>query len=208
VETIPVQSPSPKILCGECGGSYPVQDLARFGTHLVCANCKPGYVQRMREGVQAAGVTMTGVHYGGFWIRLLATFLDSLIMSVVVVPVAAAIGLSTGIFTHFDPQDTSSIARLLGLELGLGSFGLLIGLLYQGYFVSQKGATPGKMVLGLRIVNAADGSNLSLARAIGRYFAYMLSGIVLYIGYIIAAFDSEKRALHDHICATRVIYKR
>ena len=45
-------------------------------------------------------------------------------------------------------------------------------------------------------------------RAVGRYFAQWLSAFILYIGYIIAGFDSEKRALHDHICDTRVIYTR
>jgi len=40
-----------------------------------------------------------------------------------------------------------------------------------------------------------------------RFFATMLSQLTLYIGYIIAAFDDEKRSLHDHICDTRVVYK-
>ncbi|HET6371045.1 MAG TPA: RDD family protein, partial [Nitrospiria bacterium] len=43
--------------------------------------------------------------------------------------------------------------------------------------------------------------------ACGRYFAEILSGIILCIGYIMAAFDDEKRALHDRICGTRVIKK-
>jgi len=204
--TTPAESATPKMFCGECGGSYPVQDLARFGNHFVCVNCKPGYVQRMREGVQPVGATMSGVHYGGFWIRTLALMIDGLILGVVTVPVAMILVFGSGGF-HIDPQNPD-IGKILTLEAGIGLFSLMVGLLYQGYFVSQKGGTPGKLALGLKIVNAADGSYLSVGKAIGRYFAYMLSGIILYIGYIIAGFDSEKRALHDHICGTRVIYKR
>jgi len=52
-----------------------------------------------------------------------------------------------------------------------------------------------------------DGGPVSYGRATGRFFAEILSGMVCYIGYIIAGFDSQKRSLHDHICSTRVIYK-
>jgi uncharacterized RDD family membrane protein YckC len=60
------------------------------------------------------------------------------------------------------------------------------------------------MALGLKIVTVS-GERMSVARTIGRYFAHSLSGLILYIGYIMAAFDDQKRALHDHICSTRVI---
>jgi len=193
------------MFCGECGGSYAIPDLARFGSHFVCVNCKPAYVQRLREGVQPVGAAMAGVRYGGFWMRALALFIDGLIMGVVTVPVAVLTILAMG-GMHFDPQNPD-ILKILGLEAIIGGFGLAVGLCYQAYFVSKRGGTPGKLVLGLRIINAADGSNLSAGKAIGRYFCYFIDSIVLYIGYIIAAFDSEKRALHDHICGTRVIYK-
>ena len=53
-----------------------------------------------------------------------------------------------------------------------------------------------------------NGGPIGLGRAFGRYFAKILSGLILMIGYIMAAFDSEKRALHDMICDTRVIRAR
>jgi len=68
-------------------------------------------------------------------------------------------------------------------------------------------ATPGKLALGLRIVRA-DGSKLSHGRIIGRFFAEKLSAFVFFIGYLIAAFDDQKRALHDMICDTRVVRRR
>ena len=53
-----------------------------------------------------------------------------------------------------------------------------------------------------------DGSPVSYLRALGRYFGKLLSYLICSIGFIIAAFDDEKRGLHDHICSTRVIRVR
>jgi len=190
------------MFCGECGGAYPVQDLARFGNNLVCINCKPGFVQRMREGVQPLGSTLSGVKYGGFWIRALALFIDGLIVSVVTIPVFLLILLGSGGLRNFDPQNPP--IALFGLGY---LFVLAMICAYHVWFVSAKGGTPGKLALGLQVVTVA-GNRLSLAHAIGRFFAIMLSHFTFYIGFIIAGFDSEKRALHDHLCGTRVIYKR
>jgi uncharacterized RDD family membrane protein YckC len=82
--------------------------------------------------------------------------------------------------------------------------GLGIGLLYNWYFISRHAATPGKMALGLKIVRP-NGVPLTDGRIIGRFFAEWISGIVLYIGYIMAGLDDQKQALHDRICDTRVI---
>jgi uncharacterized RDD family membrane protein YckC len=199
--TAPVENLSPKAYCGECGGAYPLQDLARFGNQFVCANCKPAYIQRMREGVQPIGTPMAGVVYGGFWIRFLAVIIDGIIMGVVIFPISFAVGFGLGRSGGMDPANPP-IAQIALLELGI----LALALVYQVWFNTQKGGTPGKLVLGLRVVTT-DGKFMTVPRAIGRFFAYILSGMVFYIGYIIAGFDSEKRALHDHICSTRVIRK-
>ena len=83
---------------------------------------------------------------------------------------------------------------------------LVANIGYQIFFLGKYGATLGKMACGLRVVTA-DGGKISYGRATGRAFAEMLSGIICYIGYIMIAFDDQKRGLHDHICNTRVIYK-
>jgi uncharacterized RDD family membrane protein YckC len=72
--------------------------------------------------------------------------------------------------------------------------------------VGRWGATLGKMALGVKIVRA-DGGRVGYGRAFGRGWAWVLSEIILFIGFIIAGFDSKKRALHDYICDTRVIWK-
>ncbi|MCD6052750.1 MAG: domain containing protein [Verrucomicrobia bacterium] len=80
----------------------------------------------------------------------------------------------------------------------------IISIAYTIFFIGAYGATPGKMACKIRVVNP-DGSKVSYAKATGRAFAEMLSGCFCAVGYIMAAFDAEKRSLHDRICATRVI---
>ncbi len=77
------------------------------------------------------------------------------------------------------------------------------------YFVAMtlsQGATVGKMILRLKVVSADGGSltvwQLILREAVGRY----LSAAILFIGYLMAVPDAQKRALHDRIADTRVIY--
>ena len=82
----------------------------------------------------------------------------------------------------------------------------VINFFMTTFFLWKYQATPGKMALGLKVITA-DGSRLSYLRCVGRFFGEIVSGLILNIGYIIAAFDSEKRALHDHMCATRVVKK-
>jgi uncharacterized RDD family membrane protein YckC len=183
------------LFCSECGRGYPAEDLARFGNRVVCADCKPHFVQRIQEGALAPG----SVVYGGFWRRLVAMLIDGIIMLVVYFPLNMLLGAGLGgLRSGIGP---GMLAGFLGMSWII-SFGL--NLAYQTYFLSQKGATPGKMVMGLKVVTASGG-RLSVGRAVGRYFGYWVSTLTFCIGYVIAAFDSQKRALHDHICGTRVI---
>ena len=96
----------------------------------------------------------------------------------------------------------------MGTVFGALGLGMLVGIAlsacYEAFFISRMGATPGKMVFGLKVVRP-NGAPLTLGRAFGRYFGKLLSSMTLTIGYIIAAFDSQKRALHDMIADTRVI---
>ena len=77
---------------------------------------------------------------------------------------------------------------------------------YDTWFIGKYGATPGKMACKLKIV-VEDGSRVSYLRAFGRHFAKYLSAMILLIGYIMAAFDDQRRTLHDRICETRVVRK-
>ena len=153
-----------------------------------------------------AAPPFSGVRYAGFWIRFLARLIDGMILGmaglILRLPLLIMLGVGTGRIYEFGV--TPALGAAMGASLLLN---LLLGMAYEVYFVSTRGATPGKMALGLKIVRA-DGSPVDAGLALGRYFAHWISGITLGIGYIMAAFDSQKRALHDRICETRVIYAR
>jgi uncharacterized RDD family membrane protein YckC len=98
-----------------------------------------------------------------------------------------------------------TVPLFIGLNGLVTLLQIAIGVAYEAFFVSTRGGTPGKLALGLRIIRS-DGLPVSAGLAAGRYFAQWISMIILFIGYIMAAFDIEKRALHDRICDTRVIH--
>jgi len=157
----------------------------------------------------AASATMSPVQplatvrYAGFWIRLLARIIDGLILALVNFVVTMPLGVSSFGFLMGSP-DMADIASFLGLVLLATSIRVTIAAAYEITLTTMKGATLGKMALGLKVIRP-DGSGISVGRSTGRYFSTWISGVILCIGYIIAAFDDEKRSLHDRICETRVI---
>jgi uncharacterized RDD family membrane protein YckC len=198
--SIPVDTP--RGFCSECRNPYPDSDLMEYGVSRVCVNCKNTFLQRIKQGVPLPYTR----RYAGFWIRFLAVFIDSLILGVVSLIINLSFGGGIGRMSRI--TDASDIGPAIAGMFGLAYFlNIAIAIAYQAYFLSQHGATPGKMALNLKVIRASDGQNPSVGMAIGRYFGYWLDAITLTIGYIIAAFDSEKRALHDYICGTRVVYK-
>jgi uncharacterized RDD family membrane protein YckC len=137
--------------------------------------------------------------YGGFWIRFAAKLLDSIIVLAVNGGIAAGAGLAT-----------AGLMQVLGDSFGHiiafipAAMSLMFCLFYYIYLVGKYGATWGKMICRMKIVRS-DASPIGYGRALGRIFAEILSVFFLGIGYIMAAFDSEKRSLHDRICDTRVV---
>ena len=94
--------------------------------------------------------------------------------------------------------------RGLGLTVVLMAIQLGTGISYETILIGKYGATLGKMACKIYVVTA-EGGRVSYLRAYGRYFARILSAFTLLIGFIMAAFDPEKRTLHDRICNTRVV---
>ena len=183
-------------VCTECGGIFPKENMIRYGEAHVCAGCKPAFVQKLAEG---AAIHTGEMHYAGFWIRVAARIVDGLILGVPFMAVFLVV--------FFRPQRPFGEPRPVDflpsiLQLGFA----MANVAYQIFFLGKYGATLGKMACKLQVVTS-EGGRISYGRATGRVFAEMLSGIICYIGYIIVGFDSQKRALHDHICNTRVVYK-
>jgi uncharacterized RDD family membrane protein YckC len=171
----------------------------------------------------AAATTFTGArvadvglapHYAGFWIRVLARLIDGvllwvaaqifagLLVAVLIPDALGALSIEPGV--EPTAEQLTTLLAVLGLVMVSS---LVTGLVYDLIFLRGWSATPGKLLLGLR-VRMADGSPLSIGRIIGRHLAVSLSGFTFGVGYLMVAFDAEKRGLHDHLCATRVVRQR
>ena len=140
------------------------------------------------------------MQYAGFWIRVAATFVDAIIQQIV----GMLIGMVATMTLGPVQPDPNNMGPYIMRTVILSFIGMVIGLAYETWFIGKYGATPGKMACKIRVVTAGGGA-VSYGRAFGRYFAKLLSGLILGVGYIMAAFDEERRALHDRICETRVI---
>ena len=140
----------------------------------------------------AAG-TMIG--YGGFWIRVVAYIIDGILLSIA----AGVIGAATGGGMYTDMEH---------LNYSGSGISLIISWLYFALMESsERGATVGKMAVGLRVVTD-QGQRLSFLHATGRYFAKFISAIILGIGFLMVAFTDRKRGLHDMIASTLVVKVR
>jgi len=128
------------------------------------------------------------VTYAGFWARVFALIIDILIL---IVPHLIINLLIDGRFTN-----SSGYANFCTLVFDW----LYFAMLESG--VNQ--ATFGKRLLDIKVTDIYGG-RISFARATGRYFSKILSTIILFIGFIMVAFDSRKQGLHDKIVDTLVV---
>ena len=134
--------------------------------------------------------------YAGFWIRVGASLIDTILIMVLTFPIAAAIYGEA----YWDSE--SLVAGLWDVVLSyiLPAIAVIVFWVY-------KSATPGKMITNLIIVDAETGGKPSTGQFVGRYFAYYLSAIPLMLGFIWVAFDKRKQGWHDKLAGTVVIRK-
>ena len=130
--------------------------------------------------------------YAGFWQRAAAFVIDWLIVIVILMPVLIVVFGMREI--SLDPAE-HSWDLLVPLVIGAAVVG----------FWRYCGATPGKVALGVRIVDARDGSAPSTARLVVRLLAYLVSAIPLYLGFLWIGIDRRKQGWHDKIARTIVI---
>ena len=135
------------------------------------------------------------MEYAGFWIRVGAALIDSVLVIAITLPLLLWI-YGPGYFG----QETAFIAGPADFVITwvAPAVAVIVFWLYRQ-------ATPGKMALSLRVVDATTGNTLSTGQAIGRYLGYYVSTIPLFIGLIWVAFDSRKQGWHDKLAGTVVI---
>jgi len=149
--------------------------------------------------------------YAGFWMRFIASVIDGVLLGIVNIIILVPFLSLVGITAAARASDVDMENEGAGLMIALLStyFISMLAVVIAGwlYFAlmesSARGATLGKMALGLR-VTTLGGDRIGFGRATGRYFGKILSSIFL-IGYIMAAFTAQKQALHDMMAGCLVI---
>ncbi|HVT90566.1 MAG TPA: RDD family protein [Tepidisphaeraceae bacterium] len=142
------------------------------------------------------------IRFAGFWIRLVAYVIDSIVVEIAV----AIMGEVMGIATSVQPITLQTGPSAIHLHPE-GVIGFLMGWLYFSLMESSsRQATLGKLAVGIKVTDL-HGQRISFGRATGRYFAKFLSQIIFAIGYIMAGLTQRKQALHDFVASTLVSYR-
>ncbi len=185
------------VFCHSCGS--PSAEDAHF-----CQTCGATVSVRAAD-VATVQPSAHPILYGGFWIRVVASILDTLLLFAAVFPLRMLLGsvvTAIGFNAEIPTREVLVLRRVVRIAIGI-----LLALAYRaGMESSVFQATLGKMVVGLKVTDL-EGRRLSFARAAARYFSKYLSTLCLGLGYVMVAFDEQKRALHDRIAGTRVQYR-
>lgn len=137
---------------------------------------------------------MKEMEFAGFWIRVCASLIDSLLMLVIIVP---ALSYIYGADYWLSETFYHGIWDLL-LTYILPAIAVVLFWIY-------KQATPGKMAFRLRVVDAQTGQPVPTARLIVRYLGYYVAMIPLLLGLIWVGIDRKKQGWHDKLANTVVI---
>ena len=132
--------------------------------------------------------------YAGFWIRVGASIIDSILILIIIAPLLTFIYGEEYWLSEAFIQGTWDIL----LNYILPAIAIVVFWIYRS-------ATPGKMVLGLTIVDARTGGKPSTGQFIGRYLGYYVSTIPLLLGLIWVGIDKRKQGWHDKLADTVVI---
>lgn len=200
--------------CSKCGGL--VTEGATFcpacgqamagavppGTYPTAAYAPSGYAPDYG--------TPQVVAYAGFWLRFIAFIIDAILIGIVSLPFRFAILAMLHLPFTMRPsgEDPATMVAAM-LPILMVSFGvsMVLNWLYFAFCESSSWqGTLGKKALGLQVTDL-EGNRISFARATGRFFAKLLSGAILLIGYIMAGFTARKQALHDMVAGCLVIKK-
>ena len=143
-------------------------------------------------------------NYAGFWVRLAAYVIDSVIVAIGLLVVRLAwIGIGALISGTILDENVLFHYSLKDIVL------YIFKVMYFALLTWCTGTTIGKRLMNLRVVSADRNEKLSFVdvlyrETVGRF----LCGISIWIGYIIVGIDKEKRGFHDMLCDTRVVYEK
>lgn len=150
------------------------------------------------------------VVYAGFWKRVAAYLIDAFVIGIAtqvvqLVVMGVFFGISASSMGNPETMFASGTGILFVVALYLVPLAMNAAY-YAAFHASSKQATLGKMAVGIKVVRT-DGTRISMARGVGRFFATILSSLIIGIGFLMAAFTERKQALHDMVCDTLVVDK-
>jgi uncharacterized RDD family membrane protein YckC len=177
--------------CTACGS--PVPAGASF-----CPSCgRPVRPDEAPPVVLTEMGSAAATTYASFWKRFVAWIIDTIILGVVGAIIQFIIpgGSST--------EDASTAALVAA---NTASF-VVPWAYYAGMESSVKQGTLGKMAMGI-VVTDMKGERITFMRATGRYFAKIVSTMILLIGFLMIAFTKRKQGLHDIMAQTLVVNKK
>lgn len=138
------------------------------------------------------------LEYVGFWVRVVASLIDTLLLVLVVTPLLAAV--------YGRGYLEMAVGPVPGTPNLLLSW-VLPAVVVIAFWVARQ-ATPGKMLFRARIVDARTGREPSAGQCIGRYLAYFVSSIPFCLGFLWVAIDRRKQGWHDKLAGTLVVRPR
>lgn len=136
------------------------------------------------------------LEYVGFWARVGATIIDAILLLLITVPILVSI---YG-WAYFDPEQTGIVAGPADFLISWVLPAIAVVL-----FWLLKQATPGKLAVSARVVDATTGNSISVGQAIGRYVAYFVAALPLGLGIFWVAMDPKKQGWHDKLAGTVVV---
>jgi uncharacterized RDD family membrane protein YckC len=136
---------------------------------------------------------MDEYNFAGFWIRVAAALIDTVLLSIVIgIPLTLIYG----------SEYWTSEELVMGFWDAV--FYIVPVVITVWFWVKYLG-TPGKMLLRLRVIDSNTGQAISTAKGVGRYLGYYVSAIPLLLGFVWVAFDKRKQGFHDKLAGTLVI---
>ncbi|MBD1390979.1 RDD family protein [Neiella sp. HB171785] len=153
--------------------------------------------------VEAETQAQDEVQYGGFWIRLVAVLIDSVLLLLILGPILLLL-FGVDYFVPAEPQQTPDLATSV-LDALINN---VVPAVVTIVMWLKLGGTPGKLLLGLAVVDKQNFEAISLKQAVLRYLGYIPSTLILMLGFLWVVFDDRKRGWHDMIGGTVVIKRR
>ncbi len=155
-------------------------------------------------------------NYAGFGRRLVAIIIDSILLGCVqfiaIMPILGIMGIGVANeIQNLEPGDEAQAMSMVGSMMAVAGVAQVVFIVIQTLYFSlmessNMQATVGKMVLGIKVTDM-NGNKLDFTKALVRNLCRILSSMILFIGYLMAAFTEKKQALHDMIANTLVVKK-